>query len=229
MPEWWTYTLSDFLMFSPRAYYRLIERYNLALWPGQLAALAAAAALPLLLRTPRLRRHALPGLLALAWLWVAWAFLWQRYADINWAARGFAAAFALQGVLLGVAAGVPATGGGSAPRRPAAGIGILLLGLGIYPLLAPLQGHGWARAELFGLLPEPTAIGTLGAVGLSDLPRRGVLLVIPALWCVVGGLTLLAMRSPEAWACGAALLLAAAATGSPAGGPPRLAHPPPAR
>jgi hypothetical protein len=36
MPEWWTYTLSDFLLFSPRAYYRLIERHNAAVWPWQL-------------------------------------------------------------------------------------------------------------------------------------------------------------------------------------------------
>ena len=40
MSEWWTYSLSDFLLFSPRTYYRLLELYNLAIWPTQLAALA---------------------------------------------------------------------------------------------------------------------------------------------------------------------------------------------
>jgi hypothetical protein len=33
MSEWWTYSLSDFLLFSPRTYYRLFELYNLAVWP----------------------------------------------------------------------------------------------------------------------------------------------------------------------------------------------------
>ena len=37
MSEWWTYTLSDFLLFSPRTYYRLLELYNLATWPAQFA------------------------------------------------------------------------------------------------------------------------------------------------------------------------------------------------
>ena len=35
MPEWWTYSLSDFLMFSPRTYYRLFELHNAAIWPAQ--------------------------------------------------------------------------------------------------------------------------------------------------------------------------------------------------
>ena len=40
MSEWWSYSLSDFLMFSPRTYYRLFELYNLALWPWHIAGLA---------------------------------------------------------------------------------------------------------------------------------------------------------------------------------------------
>ena len=39
MPEWWTYALSDFLLFSPRTYYRLIERHNAAVWPAQIVTL----------------------------------------------------------------------------------------------------------------------------------------------------------------------------------------------
>ena len=45
MSEWWTYSLSDFLLFSPRTYYRLVELYNLAIWPAQLVALAIGAAI----------------------------------------------------------------------------------------------------------------------------------------------------------------------------------------
>src|SRR5205807_4521090 len=49
MSEWWTYSLSDFLLFSPRTYYRLFELYNLALWPGQIAAIALGIVLLALL------------------------------------------------------------------------------------------------------------------------------------------------------------------------------------
>jgi hypothetical protein len=41
MSEWWTYSLSDFLMFSSRSYYRLIESYNAAIWPAHVLALVA--------------------------------------------------------------------------------------------------------------------------------------------------------------------------------------------
>ena len=36
--EWWTYTPSDLLLFSPRVYYRLIELHNIAVWPVHIGA-----------------------------------------------------------------------------------------------------------------------------------------------------------------------------------------------
>ena len=33
MSEWWTYTLSDFLLFSPRTYHRLFELHNVVMTP----------------------------------------------------------------------------------------------------------------------------------------------------------------------------------------------------
>ena len=39
MSEWWTYRPSDFLLFAPRTYYRLIELYNVEWWPLHLAVL----------------------------------------------------------------------------------------------------------------------------------------------------------------------------------------------
>lgn len=75
MSEWWTYRLSDFLMFSPGTYWRLIELYNRDIWPAQLLAFAAGAGA---LWLAAVRRTAtdrwLWVLLASAWLWVAWAF-----------------------------------------------------------------------------------------------------------------------------------------------------------
>ena len=40
MSDWLSYAPQDFLLFSPRVYYRLIELHNEALWPLQVAALA---------------------------------------------------------------------------------------------------------------------------------------------------------------------------------------------
>ena len=47
MSEWWTYSLSDFLMFSARSYWRLTELYNRDVWPAQLVALAAGVGIGL--------------------------------------------------------------------------------------------------------------------------------------------------------------------------------------
>ena len=45
MSEWWTYTLHDLILFSSRAYHRLFELYNAAIWPAQIAALGLGVAI----------------------------------------------------------------------------------------------------------------------------------------------------------------------------------------
>ena len=75
MAEWWTYALSDFLLFSPRTYYRLFELYNAAVWPEQVLAAAAGLAIAAMLRKPRpWQGRVVAGLLAACWLWIAWAY-----------------------------------------------------------------------------------------------------------------------------------------------------------
>ena len=101
MSEWWTYSLSDFLLFSPRTYYRLFELYNRAIWPAQLVELALGAAILGLLRVRAAwQGRAVATLLAACWAFVAWAFLLERYSTINWAASYFAVAFLLEALLL---------------------------------------------------------------------------------------------------------------------------------
>ena len=101
MPEWWTYSLSDFLMFSPRTYYRLFELYNAAIWPAQVAAIALGVAILVLsLRREAWAARAVAAILAACWLWVAWAYLLLRYDTINWAGSYFALGFAVEALLL---------------------------------------------------------------------------------------------------------------------------------
>lgn len=198
MSEWWTYRLTSFLLFSPRTYYRLLELYNLAIWPAQIAGLAIGLAIFALLigkRGPRERIIA--GLLAVCWLWVAWAFHYQRYAQINWVAPWFAAAFAFQGLLL-LVLGVLA--GRIVFERPAVArfwIAIAVIAFAVlgYPLLAPLAGRPWTTVEIFGVAPDPTAIATVAALALVRGRIRWLLLVVPLLWCAVAAATLWAMES----------------------------------
>jgi hypothetical protein len=212
MSEWWTYRLTSFLLFSPRTYHRLFELYNLAIWPLQLAGAAIGLAVVALLWTRRRHRDRIIALLlAACWLWIAWAFHYQRYAQINWVAPWFAAAFAVEAALLvalGTVGGrIRFEAGVSGAFRIA--IAILALSVVAYPLLAPLAGRAWTTAEVFGTAPDPTAIATVAALSLVRGRVRWLLLAVPLTWCAVTALTLWAMGSAQALVVAAAVLLAA--------------------
>ena len=144
---------------------------------------------------------------------------------------GFAAAFALEGALLLALASsracpalqAHAPGGRLGPRR-AVGAALLVAAIA-YPLAAPLLGRPWSQAEVFGLTPDPTAIGTLGVLLLLEAGRErrlppwlraawlGALWTVPVAWCLVTGLTLWTLGAVEAFAAPAAAALALLAAG----------------
>jgi hypothetical protein len=195
LSEWWTYRPSDFLMFSARSYGRLVESYNHDLWPLQLLMIAAGLALAwLTLRPPapgrRLGSSAVALALAAVWLWVGWAFHWQRFAQINIVAVYLAWAFFAQAALLVLLAFKRPDGAAEASARVRdVGVAICVAAVLIYPLLAPLMGRPWAQAEVFGAMPEPTALATTGILLASRQRYRFVLLVIPILTLSVGATT----------------------------------------
>jgi hypothetical protein len=211
MTEWWSYRLSDFLLFSPRTYHRLFELYNAAVWPAQaVAVLLGLLALGLLRRGGAVAGPAVAAILAVCWAWVAIAFHLDRYATINWTAPWIAAGFLAQAALL-VLAGV--IGGRlSVPSRldaaGRAGVGIALFAMLAQPAIGLLLGRPWRQAEIFGVAADPTAIGTLGLLLALAGPSRWVLMILPALWCAATGATLWAMSAPDAWVAPAAALLA---------------------
>ena len=211
MSEWWTYRAEDFLLFSPRVYWRMFESHNAALWPLHVITLAAGLIILLFVaRRPGMGRW-ISLILAVLWIFVGWSFLWNRYATINWAAVYVAPAFIVEGVLLLVASLL--NGLAFDRRRPSDWIGYLILGFALVgqPLLAPLQGRGWTSSEVFGIAPDPTAMATLGVLLLARGRLLPWLLPIPALWCLLSGMTLQTMQEPQAWAPYAALALAAIA------------------
>lgn len=203
MSEWWSYHPADFLMFSLHVYERLFVLHNQALWPAQLLALALGVGLLLALWHPRAGplRLVVP-LLATGWLFVAWAFLWQRYVPINWGIRYVVPLFVLQALLLLVLSqwhgGLVLSSQRLTPR--ALGLGLVAYAVFLHPLTALLNDHGLASAEVVGLTPDPLAIATLGVAALARSARRGwVLLIIPLLWCLISAATLQLLEAPGAW------------------------------
>jgi len=199
MPEWWTYSLADFLMFSPSVYFRLFELENQRLWPYQFVAILCGIALAAtIMRASARSQRAALVLLAAAWLACAWTYFWRSYATIHTYAHTFAIVFAVQaaGLLLQAALSTRST----APSPPAGriGLGLFLFALLLQPLTALAFGRPLAQAEWFALMPDPTVLATLGV--LIALPRIGAwLFAIPLLWSLYSGLTLYALGSGAAW------------------------------
>ena len=213
MSEWWTYRLTSFLLFSPQTYYRTIERYNLEIWPAQLVGVAIGLAIiALLMVKGATRERIIAALMAGCWLWIGWAFHYQRYAQINWAAPWIAATFALEALLLAAVGGIArrfvlSPAAGREFRIAIALIAIIVVG---YPLLAPLAARPWTTAEVFGVAADPTGLVTVAVLALVRGRIKWLLLVVPMLWCLFTVLTLWAMRSPEAVVVAGAALLALA-------------------
>jgi hypothetical protein len=217
MSEWWTYSLSDFLLFSPHTYRHLFELYNAQTWPLHALMLALGAAACALAWRGGAARWRLAALaLAACWGWVGFGFFAWQYASINWAASAMAAAFGVQALVLALR-GVLGSGGAATSRAPAArwgGAALMGFGLLLQPLIGRLLGRPWSQLETFGMAPDPTVTVTLGMLVLAGPARwAAVQWAIPLLWCAVSGATLWALHDPDAWVmpavAGLALSLAA--------------------
>lgn len=204
MSDWWTYHLSDFLLFSPAAYWALFEQENTALWPAPILAVGLACVLIAAALRPTDRSCAVAfALIAVAWAWVGWSFMWHRYAGINWAARYATPAFVLQAAImfgLGIAQRFLSTPWGRTPMR-FWGIAIIGYAALLHPLWSVLSDRPLSTAEVVGLAPDPTAIATVGA---AFVVSRGVvqwiILIVPTVWLATSATTMFAMGEPQAWA-----------------------------
>lgn len=205
MAEWWTYRPGDFLMFSPRVYWRLFELLNEAAWPLQPLLLAAGLAGAVALARGRQRLPVAAGVAA-AWGLSAVLFVQQRYVPINWAASFTLPAIALLVLLLPALAWRARQGPppGGWQRRVA--VALALWAVLLHPLLAPLAGRPIAQAELPGLAPDPTALFTLAF--LLTLPRASgagwralttLAWAVPLAWCGFSAFMLATMASAQAW------------------------------
>ncbi len=205
MSEWWTYTLSDLILFSAHSYYRLIELYNAAIWPAQILALLLGVGILVVARRGYSGRG-VAVVLAASWLWIAFAFHAARYARLNTAAPYFGWMFGFEAFLLLALGGLSFQGPTDLQAR--IGLALFLLALLVMPLAAPLLGRGWRASEVFGVAPDPTAVGTLGLLLFSRAKRRWPLMILPAAWCVVTGAILSVWKNSLWWMVPLAALIA---------------------
>jgi hypothetical protein len=199
MSEWWTYRLSDFLMFTSGTYFRLFELSNRQWWPLQLVfILAGSLTIYFIARRPSpVVTAAAAMLFGFTWIWVAWEFHWQRYAPIMLAAPYFAGLFVLQGAALAIGGRFLSAVERRRPLDTRLGLTLLGFGLAIQPMAGLLFGRPVSQLQLFGLAPDPTVSATLGF--LFYIRASWTLFVLPLLWCVVTTATLSTLQVPDTW------------------------------
>jgi xanthine/uracil permease len=210
-----SYAIGDFIPFTAEVYLRLFERQNEALWPAHLLAMPmGVAALALAWRG---WGRGLALVLAIVWAWVAVMFHLRLYTELTWAAQYFGGAFLVQAVLLfgcGVFGSQNLNREARDQRRGGpvvTGLALAVIGLAMFPLLAPVTGRNWSGAEWFAIAPDPTVLATLGLLLVAARPVwLLVLLPVPLLWCALSGAVLWELEQPLAWVMPAAAGVAVA-------------------
>ncbi|MBU2581384.1 MAG: hypothetical protein KJ622_06675 [Alphaproteobacteria bacterium] len=219
MGTWSSYSLSDFLLFSPQVYQRMFVLNNEDLWPLQPVVLGVAALVFMAVaRGAPWSGRALLVLLGAAWLAIGGVFFPGRYQAINWLGSSFAAVAGLEGVLLILLAFMGRLRLiDRRENRFVSGLGMVLLAAGLvaYPLLDLATGSPVRGAQVFAITPDPTAIASLAGLALVDGRMRFVAAIIPLLWMSFTALTLWTLGLGEVLAAVAFLAFAVIAVAWP--------------
>jgi hypothetical protein len=184
--------------FTARQFLDVMARYNDAVWPAQIVFYVLAALLIYwAVRSSGGTDRWISVVLAFFWAWMGIVYHWVFFTDINPAARLFGGLFVIQALAFAVAAARASLSFRFAPDAYGI-VGALLIGyaLLVYPMLGALAGHGFPVGPTFGL-PCPTTIVTFGLLLWAAGRVPWWLVVIPALWSLVGGSAAFQFGIPE--------------------------------
>jgi len=190
------------LPFTVEQFLAVFVNYNNAIWPIQIAAyLLGGIAVALLFRKTREADRVIAGILAMMWLWTGIGFHGLSFSAINKAAYIFAALFVVQSCLV-VYAGVyrHQIRFGLRPDL-ATGIGAAFVAYAVivYPLIGLAAGHRYPVMPMFGITPCPVTIFTFGMLLLTIRPVPRWLMIIPAVWSLIGGSAAILLNVPQDW------------------------------
>jgi len=142
------------------------------------------------------------AILAIFWTMTGVGYHWMFFSNINAAAYVFGTVFAVGGFMFFVEGTVrnriqfkflPDFRGWCA-------LALIAYALLVYPLLGLLVTHPYPETPLFGVVPCPTTIFTLGLLILATHPRLILLGLAPVLWAGIGGTAAFLLEVPQDWA-----------------------------
>jgi hypothetical protein len=186
------------LPFTREEFFEVFARYNVDVWPLQWGLVAAGLiAAGVLFRRSAHKERVCLALLSLLWAWMGAVYHLQYFASINPAAVGFGVLTLAEGGLLAWAAAKSELRFAWRGVGRWVGLALVAYGLAVYPLLNVALGHEFPAVPTFGL-PSPTTIFTLGLLWWLRGGHVRILVVIPLLWCAVGGSAAFALGVPQA-------------------------------
>lgn len=198
--------------FTVEQFLGVFAAYNIAIWPAQIVAYALGLiAVAAVWSRRTCASRLILGILALMWIWNGIAYQLLFFSTINPAAPLFAAIFVLQGILFAIGAVRAQTlrFDTGLNFRSIAGFTVIAYAMLIYPALGALAGHGLMAGPMFGVVPCPTTIFT---VGLLLLARGGLVMrlaIIPLFWSLIGFAAAWQLAIPEDFGLGLAGLVLA--------------------
>ncbi len=175
--------------FTTEQFLSVFRDYNTAVFPAQIIAYISAFLILWLIYAGKRNSNAYAcGVLMVMWLWMGIVYHIMFFSSINSGAYIFGAFFIMQGFLF-LYSGVlrkAVVFRFSGDVYAALGFAFILYAMIFYPLLGIWAGHGYPHAPMFGIAPCPTTIFTFGILLLTlpGIPKK--LLIIPAVWSMLG-------------------------------------------
>jgi hypothetical protein len=171
--------------FTTEQFIHVFNLYNSSIWPIQIIFYLLAAVVIYFTFKPNSYSGIITGtILGFFWVWMGAVYHMMFFSVINKAAIVFGIFFIIQGIVIFYAAlqkkMMPVF---KLDLQTVLGLGVIIYGIIIYPILSSILGHGYPNGPTFGV-PCPTTIFTFGILLLTiNFPKH--LLVIPALWAFV--------------------------------------------
>lgn len=177
------------LPFTVEQFLQVFRDFNTSIWPMQIVAyVLAVGALALCLWRVSYGDRVVAGVLAFFWLFMGAVYHIGFFSRINNAAYIFGALFIVQGLLFAFVGSYRnrLIFGFRANIHTSIGAAFVLYSMVVYPLIGAAVGHAWPNSPSFGVAPCPGTIFTFGMLLLTASRLPKYLLVIPALWSLIG-------------------------------------------
>ncbi|MGM0934686.1 MAG: DUF6064 family protein [Bacteroidota bacterium] len=174
--------------FTTEQFFEIIEKYNLAVFPVQLIILLLGILSVIILHSNiNSKNKLIGGFLGVLWIWIGIAYHFAFFTEINKAAYVFGGFFVLQGLifLIETFSRKKLEFEFNGKIMDYIAYFFIIFGIVIYPVLIYFLESSLERIITLGL-PCPSTILTFGFLMLTKPKLSKYIVVIPALWTIVG-------------------------------------------